>query len=209
MCAGGTRRGIIPACRVTPSQGSHDQHGVPGDRNVKPGPRNSSRPKLSLPARKLSSAGQHSPAARISRVAERQLAGLEVAADEQVVPREGGGQPRTRRTHAGAWSPSGRGHLLAAGGRLAAASAPASFPAARHGHAEVPRDAQHVGLAAGLEAFPQLGAAAVDLIPAEIEAYVVGERLSDDVDGLPLDPGGGSALAPGRSQPARPPRTGG
>jgi hypothetical protein len=60
-------------------------------------------------------------------------------------------------------------------------------PAGQHDH-EVRRDPQHVGLAAGLEELAQLGAGAVDLVPAgEIEAQPVGVRGSEDVDGqLPL-----------------------
>jgi hypothetical protein len=55
---------------------------------------------------------------------------------------------------------------------------------------EVRRHAQHVALAAGLQELAQLGAAAVDLVPAgEVEPDAVREHLTDQVDGqLPLGP---------------------
>ena len=56
------------------------------------------------------------------------------------------------------------------------------------GEHEGRRDPQHVGLAVGLEELPQLGAAAVDLVPAdEVERQAVGVGVRADVDGqLPL-----------------------
>ena len=64
-------------------------------------------------------------------------------------------------------------------------------PAGR-GEVEVRRDPQHVRQAAGFQVLPQLGAAAVDLVPAgEVQADAVGKHLADQVDGqLPLGPEG-------------------
>jgi len=60
--------------------------------------------------------------------------------------------------------------------------------AAGRGEIEVRRNPQHVGLAAGFQVLPQLGAAAVDLIPAgEVQADALSEDLAEQVDGqLPL-----------------------
>ncbi len=123
-------------------------------------------------------------------VVKGQVAGPEVAADEQVVARGGGGDP-------GPGVPA-----FALGAVAGGAGLPA--PCVRHqppdgsgarglrpggqGEREVRRDPQHVGLPAGLEELAQLGAAAVDLVAAdEVEAGAVGVRAGADVDGqLPL-----------------------
>ena len=95
-----------------------------------------------------------------------------------------------RRTSAGPWRRSRRsGPPSAAGGQLPGGRVLAGEPhPAGHGEVEVRRDAQHVGLAACFQVFPQLGAAAVDLIAAgEVEPDAVGEDLAEQVDGqLPL-----------------------
>ena len=82
---------------------------------------------------------------------KRKLTRLEVAADQQVMLRGGGGQPRPGMP------------------ALSLEPCPAERtlrpPLACQGDAEVPRDAQHVALAAVFEELPQLGAAAVDLSP--------------------------------------------
>ena len=111
-------------------------------------------------------------------VVKGQLAGLQVAADQQVMARRGGGDP-------------GPGVPALALGALALRTGPptgacpsaaASPPPHRspscpagEGEREVRGDPQHVGLPALLEELPQLGAAAVDLVPAgEIEGQPVG-----------------------------------
>ena len=67
-------------------------------------------------------------------------------------------------------------------------------PAGQRDH-EVRRDPQHAGLTAGFEELAQLGAAAVDLVPAgKVEGQPVGVRASEDVDGQ---------LAPGAERQVR------
>jgi hypothetical protein len=123
-------------------------------------------------------------------VVKGQLAGPQVAADEQVVARRGGGEP----------GPGIPALTLGAVARRADLPAPlvlqqpadslraGQLGARGQGEHEVRRHPQHVGLAAGLEELPQLGAAAVDLVAAgEVEAQAVGVRGRADIDGqLPL-----------------------
>ena len=81
---------------------------------------------------------------------------------------------RPRRTSARPWSPSRRSGPPSGACPSAAAvtaSAQVSFVPAASVRMKFDGDPQHVGLAAGFEELPQLGAAAVDLVPAdEVEA---------------------------------------
>src|ERR1039457_4562334 len=76
---------------------------------------------------------------------------------------------------------------LRAGSWLAASAQVNLLPPGRV-RAEVPRDAQHIGLAAAFEEGTQSGAVSVDLVTAEeVEGDAIGERVCADVDGqLPL-----------------------
>jgi hypothetical protein len=157
-----------------------------------------SRPKQFLPNSKSSSTRHLSSAARISRaharalafgdeaVVEGQLAAGQVAADQQVMLRRGGGQqrPRIPALPLGA-RPGGAGlaaaHVLEqAGDRLGARRG----DAARQGEAEAGRDPQHIALAVVFQELAQFGAGAVDLVSAdEVQPDPAGERLGEEVDG--------------------------
>ena len=131
-------------------------------------------------------------AVRDIAVVEGELAGLQVAADQQGAARRGGADP-------GPGVPPLALRALARGADL-----PAPFPLEqllhrfRAGHRgagggredEVRGDAQDVGLPACFQELPQLRAAAVDLIPAdEVEPQPVAIGAGEDVDGqLPLRP---------------------
>jgi hypothetical protein len=133
--------------------------------------------------------GQHLAFGHVA-VAEGQFPGLEVTADEQVVTRGGGGDPRPG-VPALAFGAAARGADLLAPRvlqrRLDCLRA-GQLRARGQGEREVRRHAQHVRLAVVLEELAQLRAAAVDLIAAgEIEAGAVGVCAGADVDGqLPL-----------------------
>ena len=118
-----------------------------------------------------------------------QLTGLEVAADQQVVPGGGGGEPRPGVPALAFGSRPGRADLPAApagqqGGGLLAGQ----HDAAGHHQAEAGGNPQHVGLIVVFQVLAQLGAGAVDLIAAhEVQPDAVGDGLGEDVDGqLPL-----------------------
>ena len=121
---------------------------------------------------------------------ERQLAGADVAADQQVVPRRGGPDPGPRVPAVPLGSLASGPDLPSAGvlqqrrDRLGAGH---HGPAAQR-DAEVRGDPQHVRLIAGLEVLAQLGAVAVHLVPAvEIARHAIRGRLRADVGGqLPL-----------------------
>ena len=120
-------RGAGPGCRWGPEpgggdgadgEGGHDQDEVAADRGVEAGLA-LVQAEVVLSRTRLSSTGQRSPAALISlaldgpalghvAVVEGQLAGLQVAADQQAVPRGGGARARPRRTSALPWTPCRR-----------------------------------------------------------------------------------------------------
>src|SRR5207245_9294500 len=113
-------------------------------------------------------------------VVKGQLAGGQVAADEQVVTRGGGGQPGPGVPALALGAAAGRADLPAApGGQQRGGGLLAGQPdAAGRGEIEVRRNPQHVGLAAGFQELAQPGAAAVDLIAAgEVQADTVSEDL--------------------------------
>ena len=122
-------------------------------------------------------------------VVKGQLTGLEVAADQQVVPGGGGGEPRPGVPALALGARPGGADLPAAparqqGGGLRAGQ----LDAAGQHEAEVRRHPQHVGLVVVFEVLAQLGAVAVDLVAAdEVQPDAVGDGLGEDVDGqLPL-----------------------
>ena len=150
--------------------------------------------------------GQQLPFGHVA-VAEGQLAGGQVAADEQAVPRGRGGDP----------GPGIPALALGAGAGGADLPPPPVFeqafyrlgagepgPAGQRDR-EAGGDPQHVGLAASLQEVPQLGAAAVHLVPAdEIEAGAVGVRIRADTDGqLPLGTELQASRQPGGQRPDR------
>jgi hypothetical protein len=115
-----------------------------------------------------------------------QVAGLEVAADQQVVARGGGGDPRPGIPALALGAGPGGADLPAAGvfeqagDRLLAGGRDPG----RQGEAEGGGNSQHISLGVVFEELPQLGAGAVDLVPAdEVQPDSVAERLSADVDG--------------------------
>ena len=123
-------------------------------------------------------------------VVKGQLAGAQVAADEQVVARAGGADPGPGVPPLALGAVAGRADLPAPlvrqqpGDGLRAGQ----LRARGQGEHEVRGNAQDVGLAGGLEVAAQLGAAAVDLVPAvEVRPDPVGGGLGAQVDGqLPL-----------------------
>ena len=144
------------------SQGGHHQHGVPGDRGVEPDLR-LIEPEAALTRAEIlfywpaapggtDQPGQrHGLAGGYETVVKGQLAGGQAAADEQVVARRGGAQPRRGVPAAALGAGPGRADLPATpdarqrGGGLLAGEP----DAAGHGEVEVGRDPQDVGLAAG------------------------------------------------------------
>src|SRR5215471_16404258 len=119
-------------------------------------------------------------------VVKGQFAGLEMAADQQVVTGAGGG-------YQGPGIPALTLGTLARGADLPAACAlqqPGDGLRARHGDTARQREAeaggnpQHISLADLFAELTQLGAGAVDLVPAdEIQPGPAGERLGEQVDG--------------------------
>ena len=118
------------------------------------------------------------------------LAGLQVAADQQVMARRGGRDP-------GPGVPALAPGTLACGPDLPPALVPQQplhrlrtghLRARREDEREVRGDPQHVGLSVLLEELPQPRAAAVDLVPAgEIEGQPAGVAVRADARGqLPL-----------------------
>ena len=118
-------------------------------------------------------------------VVKGELTGLEVAADQQVVPPGGGGQPRPGVPAVPFGSGPGRADLPAApagkpGGGLLAGQR----DAAGHHQPEAARDTQYVGLVAVFAVLAQLGAGAVNIVAAhEIQPHATSERLGEDVGG--------------------------
>jgi hypothetical protein len=169
------------SCRVAASPlepaGGHDQHDVPEDRGVEPG--------LALVQAEAPLSGfgalLHGPAepggpdqAGLGRelarrdvaVVEGQLAGLQVTADRQRVPRRGGGEPGPGVSPL-ALRPGARGADLPA--PFAPEQALRSVRAGQHGagsegEGEVRGDAQDVGLFLLFQELPQRRAGAVDLM---------------------------------------------
>ena len=115
-----------------------------------------------------------------------------MAADEQVVPRRDRAQPRPRRPACSLGALPGGADLPgpAAGRQLSSCLLAGEPDSAGHGEAEVRRHPQHVALAAAFQIVAQLGAVAVDLVPAhEVQPDTVGEDLGEQIDGqLPLGP---------------------
>ena len=119
-------------------------------------------------------------------VMEGQLAGLQVAADQQAVPRGRGGDP-------GPGVPAIALRSLPGGADLPAPLALqqllhrvlAGHPGSRGDReGKRRRDPQDVGLRTVLQELPQLRAAAVDLVPAgEVERQAVGVGVLQDIDG--------------------------
>ena len=119
-------------------------------------------------------------------VVKGQLAGLQVAADQQVVPRRRGGDPRPGVPPFALRALAGRADLPAPRVLCQAFHRFGTGQPRPAGHRdrEVRRDPQHVGLALGLKELPQLGAAAVYLVPAdEIKGQAVGVAAGADVHG--------------------------
>jgi hypothetical protein len=154
-------------------QGGHDQDGVPGDRGVE-ADLGLVEPETVLPGLGIFFGRPAQPgradgpgrggwlAFGQEAVVEGQLAGFEVAADQQVMPGRGGTQPGPGVSAVAFGSGPGRADLPAAagaqpgGGLLAGQRA-----AAGQGEAETGRDPQHVGLVMIFAELAQLGAPAL------------------------------------------------
>ena len=121
--------------------------------------------------------------------ATRQLTGPQVAADQQVMARGCGGQPRPPIPAVPFRSLPGGADLPAAGvlqQRPDGLRAGERHPAGQR-EAETGRHPQHVSLAAAFQEDAQPGAITVDLIPArEVQLHAVRERIRHDDDGQPI-----------------------
>ena len=133
-----------------------------------------------------------------------QLTALQVAADQQGVPRRGGPDPRPGVPAVAPGSPPGGADLPAAGvlGQRRDSVFAGQDGAVAEGDAEVLRHPQHVRLLLLFQPVPQLRAVPVYLVPAhEIENHPVSKGFPQDLDRqLPLGeelqadlPGYGSA----------------
>jgi hypothetical protein len=115
-----------------------------------------------------------------------QLAGPQVAADQQVMPGRGGAQPcpgvpalSLRPRPGGADLPAALAGQPRGGGLLASER----HTTGQH-QAEAGRDPQHVGLIVVFAELAQLGARSVHLVAAdEVQPHAVGQGLGEDVGG--------------------------